>query len=86
MRLITRIQFVPRAGDKIRLTEGDETLDIELTNVFYDMAEGTFVEEQENDSMVQNWSESGMLNEAEVLAGYSQFGFVRLNFPQGVGR
>lgn len=86
MRLVTRVPFVPRIGDKIRLTEGDETLDVELANVTYDMSEGTFVEEQEDDQMVTNYSESGTLGEAEAVAGYSTFGFVRLNFPQGVGR
>lgn len=89
MRLVKYIPFVPRDGDKIRLTpetEGEDQLDITLCNVVYDVESGTFIEQQEDDAMVVSYSEEGILNEATALDHYKKYGFTRLNFPQGEAR
>lgn len=89
VRLVKYIPFVPRAGDKIKLaaeTEGEEPLEITFCNVVFDVEEGYFLEEQEDDAMVQSYSEDGLMNETQVLAHYKKYGFVRLNFPQGEAR
>jgi hypothetical protein len=87
LRYVTILPFVPMEGQKIRLTSIDEstTLDIELESVMYDSAEGVFMADIVDDTIVQNYSEDGTLREAEVIAGYTPFGFQRLNYPQGVG-
>lgn len=92
LRYVTRVPFVPRAGDKLRIPleqEGEdegEPLDITFVNVTYDIAAGAFFEEQEDDEMVDNHTAEGVLHEAAVIAKYSPYGFRRLNYPQGVAR
>lgn len=89
LRFVTRIPFVPRAGDKIRIphmTDEDDTLDITFVNITYDVAGGMFLEEQEDDEMVENYAREGLVHEAAALAKYTPYGFHRLNFPQGVAR
>lgn len=89
MRLVTRIPFVPREDDVVRITsdtEGVEPLDVTFVNVVYDMESGTFIEQQEDTAMVEWYAEEGVLHESEVLAKYRLYGFTRLNFPQGVAR
>jgi hypothetical protein len=89
VRLVKYIPFVPRDGDRLRLqpeTEGEEPLDMTLCNVVYDMDSGTFIEQQEDDRMVESYSEEGLLNETEAVEHYKKYGFTRLNFPQGEAR
>lgn len=88
MRYVTRLPYVPRTGDNLRLTAIDEdtTLDLVLDKVTYDMAEGAFVVDIEDNVMVDNYRDSGMHDEAGVIQSYKSFGFSRLNYPQGEGR
>lgn len=88
MRGVIILPYVPRQGDKIRLTsiDGESTLDIELDSVVYDSAEGYFMADIEDETMVTNFSEDGTLREAEVIGQYTPFGFQRLTYPQGTGR
>lgn len=83
VRHIRMLPFVPRDGDVIRLTSEDEeyTQDITLENVVYDTAEGFFIIDIEDNTLIENYREHGVLNEKEVLAEYKTFGFERLNFP-----
>jgi hypothetical protein len=88
MRLITTLQFAPRNGDNIKLTDdstGDTKL-VELAGVHYDMSEGYFVAELADDTMAENYKNGEAIGEADLIAEYKQFGFVRLNFPQMEGR
>lgn len=88
VRYVMRIPYVPREGDKIRLTNTDneETLDLQLESVIYDSAEGNFMADLSDETMVENYGEDGTVREAEVVAKYTAFGFVRLNYPSGEGR
>ncbi|MES2704818.1 MAG: hypothetical protein V4649_19420 [Bacteroidota bacterium] len=88
MRLVTVVQFVPRNGDTIKLTDDatGDSVQLELTDVVYDMAEGMFVSDITDERMIESYSEDGILCEQETTNWYKQFGFVRLNYPQGEGK
>lgn len=88
LRRVTTLQFAPRNGDKLLFTveETEAQLEIELQNVVYDMTNGHFVSDIEDNQMVDSYREQGVLNEAEAIAMYKQHDFVRLNFPTGEGR
>lgn len=90
MRLVTRLPYVPRAGDTIRLTDDNtqdpSTLDVKLDNVTYDVADGMFVCDLEDARMEEQYREDGTFGEAETVALYKSFGFQRLNYPQAEGR
>lgn len=88
LRYVTRIPYVPRNGDVLRLTSDDEesTIDITFVNVVFDASSGTFIEQQEDDAMVDSYSEEGLCHEADALGKYTAFGFHRLNYPQGEAR
>lgn len=84
VRLVKTIPFVPRKGDVIRIAaevEGVAPLDIELENVVYDCADGVFLEEQEDQSMCESYRTEGVVNGVEAVGKYTQYGFIRLNFP-----
>jgi hypothetical protein len=85
MRHIRYLPFVPHEGDTLRFTSDDEenTIDLELSSVVYDVAEGSFICEISIDSMIDNYSEGGVCKEGEVMDTYKPFGFQRLNFPTG---
>lgn len=88
LRLVTRIPFVPRDGDKLVLTSTDQesTLTLELDNTTYDMSEGYFISEILDESIVEQYQQDGTHHEADAIAQYTPFGFVRLNYPQREGR
>jgi hypothetical protein len=87
LRHVRYLPFVPRVGDTIRLTseateETDaQTLDISLDSIVYDAAEGVFIADITDDSIVEHYSETKSCNDKEIVANYTQFEFLRLNFP-----
>lgn len=83
LRHMRNLPFVPRNGDTIRLTseDGESTHDIELESVVYDTSEGYFVADIVDDTAVENYAANGVCAEGDIIAFYSQFGFIRLNFP-----
>lgn len=88
VRLVTVLQFVPRNGDSIKLTDDatGDTKTLDLSGVVYDMSEGHFVSDICDDTMAQNYKNGDAIDEAGLVSEYKQFGFVRLNFPQMEGR
>ncbi len=88
MRLVTRLPFVPVNGQEILLTADDEegSLVVELAEVQFDLREQRFNADLEDDVMVEQYRADGTCGEANVVAHYKKFGFVRLNYPQREAR
>lgn len=84
LRRIGYLPFVPRSGDTLRLTNEDETdtVDLTLDGVVYDQANGLFIAELEDQTLVEEYKEAGnYANEKETVQAYTTYGFVRLNYP-----
>lgn len=85
MRHVRYLPFVPRAGDTLRLTaeteDEAETLDVAFDSVVYDAAEGVFVAEYTDDTIVEHYSATGLCNHKDLIAVYARFDFVRVTFP-----
>lgn len=87
MRLVTVVQFVPRNGDTLRFTDPvtENTTDLELNGLVYDMAEGMFTCDIADERIIEHYSEHGTHAEQDAINFYKAYGFVRLNFPQREG-
>lgn len=73
------VPFAPRDGDTLRLTDdNDETMDITLDGVVYDVHLGQFHAANEDTSLRDAHYEGDDYNEAELIAFYQQFDFQKL--------
>lgn len=83
LRRMCYMPYVPREGDILRLTSEDEesTLDLTVDNAVYDVSSGMFMVDIEDETLVDQYRESGLNTDKEAVDSYRAFGFVRLNFP-----
>lgn len=82
------LPFPPREGDRIRVWDEDNEgyHDFTLCNVCWDVGEGEFIEEIEDDDLVPKILDRTVVNEdlAALVGYYANLGFERKGWRAGV--
>lgn len=91
MRRIFPLMFVPMEGMRFKIYMRDEQTDeeyekdIALENVYYSFRDGMFIEEQNDDTLLDFQREGRAViysEKQDYILDYENLGFMRLNFPQ----
>lgn len=91
MRRIFPLTFVPMEGMRFKVYMRDEKTDdeyerdIALENIHYSFRDGMFIEEQNDDTLLDIQREGKPViysEKQDYILDYENLGFMRLNFPQ----
>lgn len=88
LRHVRYVPFVPRSGDRIRLIDetAENELTLELSDVYYDTETHAFIADIQDESIAHAFRINEDTPADDIVAAYTPFGFIRLNFPTGTGK